>query len=201
MLKPLTDFLPWLLLSVILAGCAATRVEKPSQGSSATAPPITVPADARRQYTSALALIKKGQDKQAEPLLQALTRKFPRLAGPYINLGILYARSGHKQEAEAALQHAIQIKPDSAAAHNQLGILYREAGHFKKAEQAYQQALAAKPDYAYAHLNLGILLDLYLQKPDQALTQYERYQQLQKHEDKQVKLWIIDLKRRLKKKP
>jgi len=176
-------------------------MKQPPQAASAAHPAIKIPMDAQHQYTEALAFMKKSQDKRAIELFQVLIKKFPRLTGPYINLGIIYTRSGRKQEAETALQKAIAIKPDNAAAYNQLGILYREAGHFKKAEQTYQKALAINPDYAYAHLNLGILLDLYLQRPKQALAQYERYQKLQKKEDKQVKLWIIDLQRRLKKKP
>lgn len=189
-----------LCLLIGLTGCATAPVEKSGQ-SPGTKETRTVPVDIKKSYSRALKLMKKERYDEAETLLLAISEEAPNLAGPYINLGIIYARDNRGPEAEKAFLKAIQIKPDNAPTYNQLGILYRESGRFKEAQAAYEKALAIKPDYAYAHLNLGITFDLYLQQPQQALTHYEAYQQLQKKEDRQVKLWIIDLKRRLREKP
>jgi len=189
-----------LCLLVGLAGCTTVPVEEPEQSTNA-AETRTVPADVKKGYARALKLMKKERYDQAETLLLDISVKAPDLAGPYTNLGIIYARTDRGPEAEKAFLRAIEIKPDNPPTYNQLGILYRESGRFKEAQAAYEKALAINPDYAYAHLNLGITLELYLQLPQQALTHYETYQQLQKKEDKQVKLWIIDLKRRLGKQP
>ncbi len=190
-----------LLLALLagLAGCA-TPPEQETPPQDASAPPAISP-DVRKDYGRALKLMKKERYAQAEPLLRNLIQRAPQLAGPHTNLGIVYARTGRPKEAEQAFLKAIELKPDSAPAYNQLGILYREAGRFKEARDAYEKALAIDPDYAYAHLNLGITFDLYLQQPRLALKHYEDYQRLQKKEDKEVKLWIIDLQRRLEAQP
>jgi hypothetical protein len=47
-----------------------------------------------------------------------------------------------------------------------------------------------------AHYNLGVLNELYLQRLDDALMHFEKYQELG-GEDEQVGKWIADLKRRL----
>ena len=47
------------------------------------------------------------------------------------------------------------------------------------------------------HRNFGVLLDLYLQKPADALRQYESSLALAGGEDKQMSAWIAELKQRL----
>ena len=91
---------------------------------------------------------------------------------------------------------AIARKPDSAGAYNQLGILYRKIGRFTDAVNSYQRALAIQPDYALAHLNLGVLYDLYLQQPDKALQEFERYASLTGGSDALVNSWIKEIKSR-----
>ena len=67
---------------------------------------------------------------------------------------------------------------------------------FLEAEAAYLKAVTAEPQYALAHYNLGVLYELYLQRLDDALRHFERYQALY-GEDPQVEKWITDLKRRV----
>lgn len=106
-------------------------------------------------------------------------------------------KSGHLQQAQTKLQSLVADQPGLAAAQNNLGVAYRRAGEFQKAKAAYEAALAADPDNRNAHLNLGILYDVYLQQPEQALAHYQRYQALSDQPDKEVSLWIADLKQRL----
>jgi tetratricopeptide (TPR) repeat protein len=171
----------------------ATRVvgQAPAQHQ-----PAGVSASAERAYERALAAMKAGQDAKAEALLLAFSREYPQLAGPYVNLGIIYYSSARLEQAEQALRHALQLNPSRADAYNHLGIVLRYRGRFEEARAAYEQALKLDANYSYAHLNLGILYDLYLFAPDKALTQYQHYQQLHAGDDQQVDKWIIDLKRR-----
>ncbi len=184
-----------ILVALLLAACSTA----PKVKTAPSAAPVEIGEEVRSRYQAALALMQAGKDEEAAAILQQMTRDYPRLAGPYVNLGILYSRGGRSEEAEQALRKAIALRPDNAAAHNALGILYRELGRFDEALAAYQAALKADPRYAYAHLNLGILLDIYLQRPAEALPHYEAYQALQARPDKTVALWIVDLKRRLEK--
>lgn len=149
------------------------------------------------EYREALSLMQEERFESAEPLLLELTGDHPDLAGPWVNLGILYARVGRTEDAYSSLLQAIERNPKSAPAYNQLGILHRQAGRFEEAREAYQHALESVPDYSYAHVNLGVLYDMYLRQPAMALEHYQRYQELSEEDDRQVSLWITELERRL----
>jgi Flp pilus assembly protein TadD len=188
------------ICSIWLQGCTSTAprpvVTPAAAQGAAQQQPIGVSAGAERAYQHALAVMKAGQNGKAEALLLAFIREYPQLAGPYVNLGIIYYGSGRLEQAEQALRHALQLNPARADTYNYLGIVLRYRGRFEEARAAYEQALKVDANYGYAYLNLGILYDLYLFAPDKALTQYQRYQELHAGDDQQVDKWIIDLKRR-----
>jgi len=148
-------------------------------------------------YERALQAMSDGSITDAELELEHLILEYPDYAGPYVNLAILYRTSGRADEAAEILGRAFDLDPDHPAANNQLGMLLRARGEFVAAEAAYRRAIAADPDYSLAYYNLGILLDLYLQRPADALSNYERYQDLMPEPDVTVAGWIIDLRRRL----
>jgi len=102
---------------------------------------------------------------------------------------------------EAELKAVVEREPANAPAYTQLGLSYRQLGRFKEAQAAYEQAIAAAPEYAPAHLNLGVLHDLYLQQPDPALQEYERYRALAGEPLPQVQQWIAEVKTRATKAP
>ncbi len=128
--------------------------------------------------------------------LQEFILQYPGYPGAHVNLAIIFASNGDELGAENSVTDALMIDPEYAPALNQLGMLLRRQGKFREAEAAYQRAIAAHPDYALAYYNLGVLNELYLQRLDIALQQYERYQALNS-DDKQVEKWIADLKRRI----
>lgn len=193
MLKISTSALA-LLACFTLASCASG----PGGGAGSEKPAVKVDAKAQTEFSQAIQALKDQRDDDALQLLTGLTQKYPNLAGPFTNLGILYLKRDILDKAQQALLQATTIRPDDAVAFNELGVVYRKQGKFQQAQQAYQQALTIKPDYADAHLNIGILYDVYLNNLPQALTHYEKYQSLSQHPDKQVAKWIIDLKRRVK---
>ncbi|NOY62123.1 MAG: tetratricopeptide repeat protein [Gammaproteobacteria bacterium] len=192
-----------LLLAVIwLSGCAAPGTKQFSQDStkiqqSTNQPKEVVSLEVREEFQQALASVAAGKLDEGEKLLRAMTEKYPKLAGPYANLGIIYVRKERTEEAEQAFKKAIALSPEIASVHNYLGVLYRNSGRFEEAKKAYQDALNIDAMYAYANLNLAILYDLYLRDLENALLYYQRYQELMESEDKQVALWIRDIKMRL----
>jgi len=149
------------------------------------------------EYERALTLLGGGDVALATTELEAITAAHPQYPGPLLNLGIAYVKGGKLAEAEQAFKMAISRKPDSAAAYNQLGIVYRRLGRFNEAAEAYQRAVEIQPDYALAHLNLGVLYDLYLQKPELALREFESYVSIAGDADATVNGWIREIKARL----
>jgi Flp pilus assembly protein TadD len=169
-----------------------------SPGGAATsgAAPGPVPERAAAQYSQALELMKAGKSTDAELELQQIALAYPEFAGPELNLGLLYLRDSRLPDAEKAFKAALARSPDNAVAANELGIAERKLGKFADAEAAYNQAIASAPDYASAHLNLGVLYDLYLDQPQKALDQFERYLAIA-GENKQVAGWVAELHKRV----
>ena len=184
-----------LLACLGLAACASGPATAPGEKTA------TVKADpqAQAEFAQAVQALKRGRDNDALRILTGITRKYPNLAGPFTNLGLLYIKEGKFKAAKQALLQATTVKPDDAVAYNHLGVAYRELGEFKQAQQAYETALKLKPDYADAHLNIGILFDVYLGDLAKALVHYEKYQSLSSNPDGKVAKWIVDLKRRVSK--
>lgn len=190
-----------ILCAIGLVGCAAPSPRsapapaQPALTAKQSQVPAVDPAVTQR-YERALRAMKAKRDRQAEKLLLEITQANPSLAGPYVNLGIIYYRNHRLPEAEQAFRTAIRVSPQRADVFNHLGIVLRETGRFAEARDTYQKALQRDPSYAYAHLNLGILYDLYLLDASSALDHYELYQKLVATPDPQVAKWIVDLQRR-----
>lgn len=186
--------LPFYLVLLLLGACTGM----PAKQASAPAPGVVpAPREARSQYEQALELMQAKHYAEAATVLQEMTQNFPNLTGPYLNLGIVYLYTDRAGEAEQPVRKALEINPNNAEAYNLLGLVHRETGQFAEARQDYEQALKLDPLYADVHLNLAILFDLYLGQLQPALEHYQRYQEIAGGEDKQVKLWITDLKQRL----
>jgi tetratricopeptide (TPR) repeat protein len=166
----------------------------PEQPVAITPPPI--PPEATQQFEKALTLLGAGDFAPAAKEFQLLSETYPDYPGPLTNLGIVYLKTGKLAEAEKTLKSATQRGEPSAAAFNQLGIVYRKLGKFKDADDAYTQALRIDPGYALAHLNLGVLCDMYLQQPQRALAEFERYLQLVPNPDARVPAWVKELQGR-----
>lgn len=191
LLKQLTSVpVALLLVAVLLAGCSSSPRQPGGKDAS-------VDGATQRQFNDAVGLMKAGQYQQAIPKLEGLTQSRPDLAGPWTNLGIAQARVGRTDDAINALKKAVEADPAAPAAHTELGMAYRAAGEFESARKAYLEAIRIDPGDADAHRNLGILFELYLQKPDRALSHYRQYQALQAVEDAEVGKWILDLERRV----
>jgi cellulose synthase operon protein C len=159
------------------------------------APAVPLPIAVR--FQEAVAAADRGNAAQADGEFVALGSAAPTLAGPPLNHGILLCRGQQWAEAETALNEALKRHPSSATAAAQLGVAYRQLGKFGDAEQAYRRALELDANDARTHRNLGVLLDLYVQKPAEALAEYERSLALAGGDDKVMSAWIAEIRQRL----
>lgn len=148
-------------------------------------------------FDQAVAALRSGRLQDAEVLLLEITVDQPELAGPWVNLGRVYAMLEKFEDARMAFENAIAANPRSCAAYNQLGVLSRQFGDFRGAEEHYRRCLEQVPNFKYAYLNLGILYELYLGKLPEALAAYRQYQLLSQQPDRKVLGWVMDLERRL----
>ena len=181
------------------AAAAATAVPAAAIAMPAAALPVPttpVPEQAARAFAQALQHMQAGEAGEAEAEFRQLAVDHPQFDGPQLNLGLLYLRDSRLTDAETAFRQAQDLAPANPVAGNELGIVERKLGKFAAAEEAYRRALSVGPDFAPAHLNLGILYDLYLDQPQQALEQYERYIALA-GENKQVAGWVVELRKRV----
>jgi len=150
----------------------------------------------RKDFERAIAMMKDQDYGQAIDILEKIIEKSPGVTAPYIDIAIAYRHIGKPEKAEEHLKAALHLVPDHPVASNEYGLLCRQTGRFDEARGIYEKAITSFPDYYPIHRNLGILCDLYLNDPECALEHYEIYSEA-KPEDKQVKLWIADLRARL----
>jgi len=190
-----------LLLSVFLFACMEGQVKQFSNVNDAvnlknTADYVDIDSDVELDFKSAVALIKQNKNVQAVEVLESVIEREQRLTAPYVNIAIAYNKLGNEKLAEENLIKALKLDIGDAVANNELGLLYRKTGKFNAARTAYQNAIAKHPYYLPAKRNLGVLCDLYLHDFNCALEQFQDYLDI-KPDDKDVSIWVADVKRRL----
>ncbi|MBI3773068.1 MAG: tetratricopeptide repeat protein [Gammaproteobacteria bacterium] len=199
-----------LLTAVLLSGCGGAtdpvrpRTDAPPPpapitgakgGAAATAAALVDPA-AQADYDRALKAMQDQKFGDAETIFFELVKNHPDYAGPYANIGILFKRKGKNNEAEQAFKKSLELNKENADVYNHLAILYRDQGKFDLARQTYEAGLQIAPAHPHLNLNLGILLDLYLNQPEKALGYFQTAQKLNP-DDKQIKIWLADIQKRL----
>ena len=200
------------VLMIVLSaftGCATFEKVKPSDTHGLSVERFTdgregfsitethkMDAASRRDFKRAIAMMNDEDYDQAVDLLEKVIEKSPGVAAPHINMAIACQHIGKPEQAEEHLKAALDLVPKHPVAGNEYGLLCRKAGRFDEAKTIYEKVLAHFPDYYPVHRNLGILCDLYLNDLACALEHYEIYSRAMP-EDKQVKLWIADLRTRL----
>jgi len=203
--SPISAFLAMLAM-LVLAGCGgSTAVKSPGAQQQPAGSGVTqvgdavhpdIPPAALTLFEQAAASMAGGDFVDAELRFKEFLLQYPEYPGAHVNLAIIHASNGNDAAARGSIDAALALEPNHPAALNQMGMLLRRNGNFLEAEAAYLKAVTVSPDYALAHYNLGVLNELYLQRLEAALQNFETYQSLV-GEDKQVEKWITDLTRRI----
>jgi len=191
---------------LLLSGCGGSGFLTSKAGSQQETDPGAarnggesardVPPAALTMFEQAAASMAAGDLIDAELRFKEFLMQYPEFPGAHVNLTIIHASNGDNDAARASVEAALALDPNHPAALNQLGMLLRRNGKFLEAEAAYMKAITVSPEYPLAHYNLGVLNELYLQRLEAALKNFEDYQSLA-GEDKQVAKWIRDLSRRV----
>jgi Tfp pilus assembly protein PilF len=150
----------------------------------------------RRDFDRVVRMMEDEEYEQAADLLEQIIKKSPGITAPYINLAIACRHLDDTKRAEEYMKKAMDLFPGHPLVCNEYGQLLRRIGKFNESRAVYEKGIAGFPNYYPLHKNFAILCDLYLNDLPCALEHYEIYSQAMP-EDKQVKLWIADLRIRL----
>ena len=189
-----------LFLAVVLSGCATTN----KKATDITTDEIVISeefgidTELSEKFSQAVIYIENKKFEAAIELLIEVTDKTQKHSAPYINLALAYSKTGKVQQAEKILLKAIKINPQHPVTNNELGLLYRKTGRFSDAKKHYENVIKYYPQFLPARKNLGILCDLFIGDLECAISHYEAFLKIQP-ENKKVKIWLVDLKRRVNK--
>lgn len=185
-----------LILLFMLNACAtSSKIVKISTVDIFISEEYGIDKELSDKFNQAVGFINEKKYKPAIELLLDVTNKTNKHSAPYINLAIAYSKTGKIEEAEKVLLSALKINPTHPVTNNELGMLYRKTGRFPKAKITYENVIKKYPQFLPVRKNLGILCDLFMNDLDCAIEHYQAYLKVNP-KDKEIKIWLIDLKRR-----
>lgn len=188
-----------LLLAMMMAACATSdKAVVIETDEIVISEEFGIDTDLSEKFNQAVIHIGNKNYETAIELLIEVTNKTKKHSAPYINLALAYSKTGKVQQAEKVLLRAIKINPQHPVTNNELGLLYRKTGRFSDAKKTYEKVIKIYPQFLPARKNLGILCDLFMKDLECAILHYEAFLKIQP-KDKKVKIWLVDLKRRVNK--
>lgn len=125
------------------------------------------------RFQEAVALAPTDPER-AEREFKELNDQVANVAGPAFNAAVLAANAGRYLEADALLVRAEKTAPSNSTVTALHGVVLRNLGRFSDAERTYRESLAIDPNAVRTRRNLGVLLDLYLGRADEAVTEWRR---------------------------
>lgn len=126
---------------------------KPHQVST-TAPPQAV-QEAKALFERAIALQRKGQDKEAIAAYRTLLAKQPGAFPAWVNLGLLYMSHRDLQSAAQCFTKASALEPSNPMPLIQVALVYLDLRQPAKAQAAAAKAVKLAPANAQARFALG----------------------------------------------
>jgi len=196
----------FIFLYILLSGCSSSIYTEdtalPAHSIDSTSTSGSLTKYDLENYKRALYAIKDKNYVYAINLLNNVSAKFPYLAGPLANLGIIYYQQKKYELALGYLKRALTLNPKNASVHNIIASVYQSLGDLKLTEKHLLKAINYKPDYANAYYNLALLYDVYFQDIQKSLIYYKQYSKILKaggHTDKITNDWVRQLQYSIKK--
>jgi tetratricopeptide (TPR) repeat protein len=128
---------------------AVTRLETQIERAPSSAPLL---------YLLGRVEASRRHDADAEAAYRRAVEADPRLVGPHVELGRMYASAGRYREAGEHLDLAVQGETRNVDLFLLAGAVHEKAGDLWGAEAAYKRVLAIDPQHAAAANNLAYLI-------------------------------------------
>jgi len=115
----------------------------------------TTPHDAWAYYHYGAILFARAQaagtsdNREAVANLNAALRLNPRLAEPYLQLGLIALAQGETEEGIRALERAVALDPGLATAHYRLALAYQKTGKTERGKEELDRFRALKSENRY----------------------------------------------------
>jgi len=109
-------------------------------------------------FDHALALLKKGNYREADPILQSLHARYPDDKEVLFNYGLMLSDQGRLDTACRLLEQYVEMDPDRADGWTALGVALSRRRDNPAALTAFRRALQLDPANAYAMRNAGAIL-------------------------------------------
>jgi tetratricopeptide (TPR) repeat protein len=174
-----------------IAACTGSAVRQES------VPAAVAQVDSAALFARALAAQDSGKTDRAQTLWREVIAATPTHPAPHTNLGVLHRQAGRIDDAIREYDAAIKLDPRDAWAYHNLGVAHRQRGAWTDAERAYLRAVELRPDQVDSHYNLAVLYELFLNRPEDALTHYRVVLSHGGPDAEMVAPWIKALERRL----
>jgi Tfp pilus assembly protein PilF len=153
----------WRVGALALAVLAAVLVVRTERQLTTWRDPVTLWEHAREsvrispQCLSHLgdALVRKGRDHDAAPVLTEALRLDPASAPAHINMANVYLHQGNLDLAAQHYSAACRFAPKLGVPHTLLAIVYLRLGKLAEAEQEHREAIRLAPHLAEAYAGLG----------------------------------------------
>ena len=109
-------------------------------------------------FNHARSLLKKGNYRDADPILHSLHARYPDDAELLYDYGMMLSDQGRLDLACSLLQRLVEIEPDHSNGWTALGVALARTGDKPEALKAFQRALQLAPANPYALRNAGAIL-------------------------------------------
>jgi tetratricopeptide (TPR) repeat protein len=123
-------------------------------------------------FDHAMSLLRRGNHRQADPILHSLHARYPDDPQILHNYGMLLSDQGRLEAALSLLGHLAEVAPDHANGWTALGVALSRAGNKPEALKTFQRALEVDPANAYAARNAGAIIAE--SNPAEALAFFEK---------------------------